>query len=122
MFLLSVMRATTRDKSYWEKEWHHGPSAFSPIQDGLLTIGEWSRFDFDDDDASAVLSSTPNLVLEIPEFPEKKNELQVEDNWSSRQKFLPPPTSSALVPSPSSSPPSPPSAVVDKKKYEVRRP
>ena len=121
-----------RDKTHWDSEWHHAPYTFSPVQDGLLTLGEWSRYDFDDEDAMTVMADKPDLVLDARDLPTtktttttttttrappEKNKIQVEVNPASRQKFLPPLALTSPSFSTSSSSISPPSAKEVEEKY-----
>ena len=112
-----------RDKANWEKEWSAAPAAFSPIHDGVLTLGEWNRYEFDDEDASAVLARAPSLILESPDIPENvprkmpQEVNQGEVAWPpARQPALPPPpaaTSPAPFPqAPESASHTPPKALV----------
>jgi hypothetical protein len=68
-----------RDRKNWPTDRLMDPICFSPILDGVLTITEWKKFDFDDEDATEVLGLAPDLVVDRPE-PEIQTRTEVKDS------------------------------------------
>lgn len=56
-----------RDKINWPLEMHDDPQTFSPVIDGVLSMTEWKKFKFDEEDAGEVLGLAPALVVDRPE-------------------------------------------------------
>jgi hypothetical protein len=86
-----------RDKAHWPEEWTQCPHVFSPVYDGVLSMGEWWKFGFDDEDSAVVLAQAPNLLLDIPEDPEKEEKRFIPSEVD-QKSFSPPPLPAASAP------------------------
>lgn len=72
-----------KDKANWPPDFIEDPICFSPTLGGVLTMPEWKKYKFDDDDTEEILSQAPDLVVTrpdpiMPEAPETKEVAPME--------------------------------------------
>ena len=71
-----------RDKGNWPSEFLDDPKCFSPVLGGVLTILEWKKYNFSEEDEDEILSKAPDLVVVRPD-PELKIP-HVESNFETK--------------------------------------
>jgi hypothetical protein len=98
-----------REKKNWPENSDLIPIRFSPVMDGVLSITEWKKYDFDRTQAEEILASAPDLLVDAPEIPEAKHEPEEKSAYSEPQ---PEPQ---LEPNPPERPKPPPVAPVAQK-------
>jgi hypothetical protein len=67
-----------KEKGNWPLEYASDPECFSPTLSGVLTVQEWNKFQFDEEDATEVLMKVPDLLVTRPEPEAKFHSVSIE--------------------------------------------
>jgi hypothetical protein len=76
-----------RERNNWSEEWEKGPQNFSPVADGVLTLAEWKKYEFSDEEVGNVMAQAPQLLVHAPAdvSPEEKKEKKSSESDVTRE-------------------------------------